>query len=345
MVPHEWISRTARDADPRRRVLAARTLAIRGDQGTEAIHQLLADPDAQVAAAACRAAGTLRNRAYVFTLARLLANPRVRGAAIEALAQYGPAICGTLGDILDDEKLPMSVRGQVPRVLKLIPHQRSVDVLMPAIVHPEIQIRAAALKGLNRLRETSPGLRFEDAMLTQRILNEALQYFEMSAALASLAPHRGRPHTAVSLLARTLEERLRRTLERLFRLLGLCYPPNEMYWTYLAISRRNPDNRSTAVEFLDNVLSQDLKRVLLPLLEAPERLLLHGRDLFGVQVQDAESTIRSLMHSDDAWVVACAIAAAAELKLRALVPDIAQAAGHAAADTAQVARSAQSALA
>jgi hypothetical protein len=98
------------------------------------------------------------------------------------------------------------------------------------------------------------------------------------------------------------------------------------------------------VELLDNVLDQNLKRVLLPMLETPERLLERGRELFGVEVLDAESTIRGLLGAEDAWVVACAMAAAGELRLRGLAGDIAQAARHAGAEVCEVARAAQAGL-
>jgi AAA family ATP:ADP antiporter len=297
-----------------------------------------------VAAAACQAAGALRNRAYTLGVVQLLANPRVRGAATEALAHYGPLVCGTLGDMLDDEKLPIEVRSSIPKVLRLIPHQRSVDALLAAHTRPEAVIRSAALKALSRLRETAPGLSFGEAFLTQHVLNEAHHYYELSAAVAALRGYRDRPHSAVSLLARTMEERLRQSLERVFRLLGLRFPASEMYQVYLALARQDKEKHATAVELLDNVLDQNLKRVLLPMLETPERLLERGRELFGVEVLDAESTIRGLLGSQDAWVVACAMAAAAELRLRGLAQHIAQAARHAGAEVCEVARAAQAGL-
>ena len=51
-----------------------------------------------------------------------------------------------------------------------------------------------------------------------------------------------------------------------------------------------------------------------------------GRELFGVDVRSAEDAIRELIRSHDPWLVACAMAAAAELRLRSLAPEIRQAA-------------------
>lgn len=344
LITNEWLAANARSESPERRGLAAAAIGARGDQGTEALFRLLKDPDPAVSAAAARAAGTLRHRAYVHPLIELLPNARVRGAVIEALARYGPQICGALDDVLQDSSLPRSLRAQVPRVLKLIPNQRSVDVLLKAVGHHDLSIRAAVLKALNRLRETAPRLNFDDTFVTEQIYREARYYFELGAALAPLRNFDAQPGTAANLLIRTVEERLRQTLDRLFRLLGLRYPPKEIYSTYLAVCRRRSEESVAAIEFLDNLLDRSLRRVLLPLLDAPEHLPVRARDLYGVDVNTPEAAVRELLATGDPWLVACAMAAAAELQLRRLAPDIAAAASQADPDVEEVARSAQAVL-
>jgi ATP:ADP antiporter, AAA family len=309
------------------------------------LHHLLEDTDPQVSAAAIRAAGELKNRGYLFALVRALGNPKLRGDAIDALAAFGPPIAGSLSDVLLDETVALRIRRQIPRVLKKVPNQRSVDVLLAAVGHQDLSIRAAVLKALNRLRETDPNLNFEKHFVTEQISAEARHYYELNAALQ---PFQGRDdggHTAARLLARTIEERLRGTLERLFRLLGLQYPPKEMYSAYRAVSRRQHDEATAALEFLDSTLERDLKRILLPLLDAPEHLHEHGKELFGVETRTAEDAIRELIRSHDPWLVACAMAAAAELGMRNLAPDIHQAAEESRDEVLEVARSAEARLA
>ena len=321
----DWISRAASDSDPRRRALAASAVAARCDQKVEVIHALLADPDPDVAVSACHAAGVLKNRAYLPGLVKLLADYRVRSAAIDGLAAYGSGICGTLGDMIDDDTLPVAVRSNIPRVLRRIAHQRSVDVLLTCYRHPETSIRAEALKALTRLRLEAPSLSFGDPFLKQSILNEAHRYYELFAAAAALKEYRDLPHSAVSLLSRTLDERLRETMGQLFQLLSFLYPAKEMQGTYLALTKRDRDTHSAAIDFLDSVLDQDLKKVVVPILDAPERALERGKALFGIEPQDVESTIGTLMQSDEQWIASCAIAAAGELKLRSLAGEVAKA--------------------
>ena len=345
LITREWLDRNAGSPDPRRRALAATAIGVRGDQGTEALDRLLADSDPAVARAAARAAGELRNRAYLHLLIDLLGNPAVRGDAIAALAAYGASICGALSDLLLDENVPLRIRRQVPRVLRNIPSQRAVDVLLGAVGEQDLSLRASVLKALNRLRETGPGLNFNSTYVTDQILREARYYFELAAALEPFRERQNGAHTAADLLARTLEERLRMTMERLFRLLGLSYPPKEIYSAYLAVSRHRHEEAAAALEFLDNTIDRYVKRFILPLLDAPEFVLEHGRELFGVQVPTSEDAVRELIRSRDPWLVACAMAAAAELRLRSLAPEIAEAAQQAAEEVTEVARSAEAVLA
>ncbi len=341
-ITHGWLDTTSADTRPERRRLAALAVGVRGDAGTEALYGLLEDPHPLVAQAACRAAGALQNRGYLEPMIRRLTDPRVRGAAIDALAAFGARIVGTLGDLLRDGKLPVALRRQAPRVLRLIPVQRSVDTLIESLGEPNLEIRSAVLRALNRLRETAPALDYGAAAVSRRILDEARGYLELRAALA---PFRDRkdPRAATGLLAATIEQRLSASIDRLFRLLGLRYPPKDIYAAYLALTRRRADEHAAALDFLDNVLDRDAKRVVLPLLDE-SGLAATARDLFGIQEKNAETALRELISSGDEWLAACAIAAAAELGLRSLAPEIRAAAQGAGGHVSLVAQSAAAVL-
>jgi AAA family ATP:ADP antiporter len=308
------------------------------------LHRLFEDPDPRVVAAAIGAAGRTRERAYIHALLRRLGDPHLRGLAIEALAGYGHAIAGTLADMLEDASMPAMLRRQIPRVLRRIPHQRSVDVLLHALVPRDLMIRGPVLKALNHLREIAPQLRYDERFVTEQIVGEIRFYFELAAALEPFRNgNQGRK--ATDLLRRTIEERLRQTIERVFRLLGLKYPLKEMYSAYVAVSGREAEQVTAAVEFLDHVLERDLKRVLLPLFDAPDHILERGRELFNVEPKNVESALRELIVSPDPWLAACAMAVAAELRLQRLAPEIAEAGKRAAPELHQVALSAGEALA
>jgi hypothetical protein len=341
----EWIDRMARSEDPRRRALAASAISVRGDQGTDRLHYLFEDMDDFVVRAALRAAGALRSRAYLDETIRALDRARLRGDAIQALTAFGSGITGALSDILNDENVSTRIRRQIPRVLKNLPDQRSVTALLPAIGHKDLAIRDAVLKALNRLHEASPNLNFDDTFVTNQLLKEARVYYETSAALAPFRELPALERPALRLLTGTIEERLKDTLARLFRLLGLCYPPKDVYSAYLAVSKPTKYDMSAGLEFLDSVLDRNLKRVLLPLLDAPQNILDRGQELFGIRKLSLEEAIRRQIRSGDPWLAACAMAAAAELQIRSLAPDIVLAGREGTPEILRVAHSAQVALA
>jgi ATP:ADP antiporter, AAA family len=345
VLTREWIRAAIEDADPERRRLAASGIALAGEGMDDALARLLGDREPRVVAAACRTAGALGHRASLERLMGRLDDSVLRGVAIESLAAFGPRICGMLGDCLADRSLTLGIRRQIPRVLKLIGGQRSVDALLKAIPQQELSIRGAVLKALSSVRQVAPRLDYGETFVTEQILNEARHYFELYSAIEPLRDHRD-SRTAAGLLARSLEERLQQTIERLFRLLGLRYPPEDMHAAYLAVChRRRREQFLAALDFLDSVLERSLKRVLLPLLDSSERLAEQGRNLFGVEVRDAEAAIRDLIRSGDPWLAACAMAAAAERKLHRLAADILAVGEQSGAEVLQVARAAAQILA
>lgn len=343
LLTREWLDEAASSPDSNRRIMAAIALRTRGDSDTPVLYRLLRDTDPGVATAACKTAGTLQNRAYLDGLLRLLANARLRGAAIDALAAFGDRVVGTLGDVLLDTSTPVAVRRQIPRVLRSIPTQRSVDVLLQSLGEQDLTVRSAVLRALSNVREANTRLSYGRESVTQHILSEARYYYELSAALSPIREQE--ESRAARLLAQTLEQRLRSTIERLFRLIGLRYPPREIYAAYLAVNRPRSEEHTAAIEFLDNVLERELKRVVLPLFDEDARIQQVGRDLFGLEPRDVTTALREVMRTGDAWLVACAVATAADLKLNDLRPDIEPLSQKAGTDVGPVAQSALLALA
>jgi AAA family ATP:ADP antiporter len=315
IVTCDWLSKAVHDQNHERRYLAAVAIGVIGEDGSIWLPKLMQDPDVSVVGAACRAAGHLRNRACVEALVERLADARLRGVAIESLIAYGSSICGFLGDVIMDESVAPMVRRQIPRVLKHLPEQSSVNVLVKAIAQEDLSVRLAVLKALTAMREQAPGLQYGEIFVTEQILSEAKHYYALYAALEPFRDQQAE-RSAAGLLHRSIEERLKQTLERLFRLMGLQYPPIEMHSAWLAVTARRKEQFLAALEFLDTVLEPRLKRVVLPMLDSTEHVVQRGRDLFGLGVCDAEGAMRDLLRSGDPWLKECAIAAAAERSLR-----------------------------
>jgi AAA family ATP:ADP antiporter len=319
IITGDWLSKAVHHADHERRYLAAVAIGVLGgEEGCIWLPKLMQDPDIGVVGAACNSAGQLRNRACVEALVERLADARLRGVAIQSLIAYGSTVVGFLGDVLVDEGVSPTVRRQIPRVLKQLPEQASVDVLVKGITQQDLSVRLAVLKALTAMRESAPRLQYGEIFVTEQILSEAKHYYALYAALEPFHDQQAE-HSAAGLLHRSIEERLKQTLERLFRLMGLRYPPIEMHSAWLAVTAKRREQFLAALEFLDTVLEPRLKRVVLPMLDSTEHVVQRGRDLFGVEVCDAEGAVRDLLKSGDPWLKECAIAAAAERSPRSAV--------------------------
>ena len=68
-------------------------------------------------------------------------------------------------------------------------------------------------------------------------------------------------------LLELLETRLDRNIERIFRLLDLRYSSNDFLTIYINLRDGQPDQRSSALEFLENLLEPSLMRLILPVAE------------------------------------------------------------------------------
>ena len=64
-----------------------------------------------------------------------------------------------------------------------------------------------------------------------------------------------------------LEHRLESGLERIFKLLGLKYQQKDIDIAYSGLMSEKHEAQANAIEFLDNLLTGDLKRTLIPIIE------------------------------------------------------------------------------
>ncbi|OGG53265.1 MAG: hypothetical protein A3F84_05145, partial [Candidatus Handelsmanbacteria bacterium RIFCSPLOWO2_12_FULL_64_10] len=227
--------------------------------------QVTEDPSSSVVRQAIESVGQIRDREFVPWLLTRLSDKRYRSDARRALVAFGPPILNTLNDALTDETADLSLRRSIPRVLSEIPVQQSVDLLMASLERASLPLKHPLIKALNKLRARHPALRFDGGKVDALLIEETRSYCEI---LQILHAHReARDGAAARLLRKALAEKRDQNLERIFRLLGLRYPPRDIFNAYRGVVSENPAAHANAVEFLDNVLDRDKKRYLFPFLE------------------------------------------------------------------------------
>lgn len=270
---------------------------------------LMYDPSHEVAEEAIRSAGRLGASDYIFVppLLSLLRNRLLKASARVVLVSFGPGIVDTLGYIMRDQDENVWIRRHIPSTLALIPTQASVDLLFSALDDHDGFLRYKAVRALGRLKQSHPDLKIPREPAEQLVLREANRYFSYLSLHYNLVVND--PVAKNTLLARALDEKLQRTRDRIFRLLGLIHPWKDIAAARSTLERGDARARSSALEYLDNTLTGAVRKRVMPLLEdAPlEEKVRHGNAILKSRVRDAEESLAQLIHDDDQVVAATAI--------------------------------------
>jgi hypothetical protein len=224
-----------------------------------------------------------------------------------------------LGHFLEQAEEDVEVRRRIPATLARIPSQRSVDLLLASLEQEDQILRDHSLAALERLRRENPTLAFARGPVEERTLAEARQALRYLSLRFNLIRDGGQG----SLLDRALEERRERSVDRVYRLLGLIFP-----WRDVAVARRGMEGdarvQARAAEYLDNMLAGPLRRWLMPLLEdAPlEEKAGKANKLLRTRVRDPEDTLAQLIHDEEEALAAAAIHRVEEKGLWQLADDL-----------------------
>ncbi len=279
------------------------------------LERLMNDESPSVVNAAIESIGSLKDETHIPWLLSRLGKKNHRASARKALANFGPAILDTLKEHLVDRNIRFVIRQNIPRVVREIHDQKSVDMLTDAMQAVDPSLKYYIVKGLNHLRVHAKDLNFDTKARSSVFIQETRNYYEIAQIIHL---HGGMPDgdEASKLLHRALVEKQRQNLERIFRLLGLVYPPDDMYFAYRGVVSTEKTVRANAIEFLDNLLKSDVKKYIFPILDdaGVENVLRKGEELFSLKWGSFEDALIYLLEGRDSWLKACAIFAAGDIK-------------------------------
>ena len=269
---------------------------------------LMGDSSQRVVREAMIGMGRSRDREFIPSLLEKLSDSRARRDARDALAAYGNLVVGTMSDYMADERVDIGLRRYLPVVLSRIPTQDSVDALTRNLNTGDTAQKFRTVKALNKLRTGYPDLKIAQERIDSAFVEETRVYYEV-LQINSLQRRDHNGQEADALLQKALEEKLDNNLERIFRLLGLHYPPQDIYNAYLGIVSSRKDQRASAVEFLDNLLAKSFKRYLFPIIDqvSEDISIQRGQELFGMTINTRNEALVHLMRGSDAWLRACAV--------------------------------------
>ena len=237
------------------------------------------DSSSDVVKQAILSAGTTLNPDFIPILAGFLKMEPYLSSSRQALANYGFKILESFDKMAADPATPVEQLRMIPSVVERLDTQRAVDFLFQLLDFEDLAVRLESLRSLNNLKRSFPHLKFRNREIINAIFSEAkmcrdtlsVLYAQMLLTPSTVeGPSKEleiQQKEARRSLINLLEKRLDGSLERIFRLLGLKYPPDDIFSIYNSIQSKNPDIRMNAVEFLDNILEASLKKILIPIVE------------------------------------------------------------------------------
>ena len=271
------------------------------------LENLLEDPDEHVRLRALESAGKTGDPRFIPILAVHLKEPVTRKQARSALTDFGVMIISPLSELFENCATDFRIRVEIPRILGQLESQEAVDILLEHLKQEDETLRLSVIQALNRIRARRPDLHF-DKRVDLALVEELKSYFKILSAF-QVTKNGTDPTYEFTFLKRILKEKIDDHILRIFRLLGLRYPPRDIYNAYAATTGSNGANRANAVEFLDNILTKKHKQLLLPIVEdlPAEQILKYANGLLEIHFQDKKEALGYLAQNGDPWLQACAI--------------------------------------
>jgi AAA family ATP:ADP antiporter len=299
-----------RDSAAAGRAEAATALAHMDDPRFRALLvPLLYDRDPAVVQKAIKSAREMgaSDGLFIPGLLSLLGHRALKAPAREALVGYGETIIDALAYALRDQREHVWIRRHIPATLAELGTQRSMDALVGALDDPDGFLRYKAIAAIEKIRRDHPAISCPRAVLEAQVVRESSRYYNGLTLQHNLLRHA--PDAVDSLLARALQDKLHRTIDRIYRLLGLLYHVDDVAAARYTIEQGESRRRAAAVEYLDNLLGGVVRKRVMPILDDSPltEKVRYANTVLKSRPRDLEDTLAQLVHEDDPVVAAAAI--------------------------------------
>jgi len=199
-------------------------------------------------------------------LVRLLTDPSldVVRAARRAAVSMGERAVPAIGRALEDTSQSSELRAELADVLERIGSADAEQLLVGFLLDGDPSVRLRVVAALNKLRQRHPGRRLERELLETVLAAEVLGHYRSYQILGSML-------SAGNLTgASLLNESIAQEVERIFRLMKLLFPDDDLHSVYVGLKSDNAVIHANAMEFLEHtlqVLPPPTRNVLLPLFD------------------------------------------------------------------------------
>jgi hypothetical protein len=307
------------DEDPECRAEAATAIGeVREPRFQGRLVQLLYDASPQVARAAI---GAVRSRVrrdgfnpiYAPILISFLQNRRVKHESREALLAFRETVLPSLVHFMNDPDESIWVRRGLPKTIAQIGTRAAVGALVDGLgVQRDAFLRRKIIEALVWLR-TDGDLAVDRTVIEAAVRHECGLYLDAYCGLQRLEiGDRGRfvgplvrwdsEDEEPELLDRLLAERLEEHLRNIFGLLSLIHRPADIWAAHRTLAGRNEAPNSHALEYLDNTLSGETRRVVLSAIgdSRVEEKIQVARRSFGIEARTKVEALARMLDVTEA---------------------------------------------
>ena len=248
-----------------------------------------------------------------------------REAIRAALVAFGQPALDQLWSTLLDTARDRSLRIQLPSSIGRFGSKRAAELLLEIMEsESDGRVRYKAIRALGRV-VVEHHVDVERARVERLAYSNLVEYFRLLGLRAALAaaPATGSPriHTTTErLLVGLLDDKLRQSLERVFRLLKIAHPSQSIHRVHVALTSRDLRARANAAEFLDTLLRRADQRMLRRLFQVLEddmsmaaRVTRAAPLLSFVAPRDRQEALERLTRDTDQTLSALATAHLAEV--------------------------------
>ncbi len=186
-------------------------------------------------------------------------------AAVETLRALAPEITGQLLDALLSPKVDFVIRRRIPRILSHCSTQRAGDGLMMGLWDERFEVRYECGRALARITEQATDITIS--------LESVLKAVQAEVAMSSDVWEKQPPpefdtddEDRPALVDRLLRDRADRSLEHVFTILALHLERETLRLAFKALHNEDESLRGTALEYLENVLPEEVRDAVWPFL-------------------------------------------------------------------------------
>jgi AAA family ATP:ADP antiporter len=185
-----------------------------------------------------------------------------------------------------------------------------MKALLDGLNQEDGSLRYRIIVGLEETARRLPNVRMDPQVIETAIDAEASRYYRRFVTFFVLfGDESDDSMTNGSLLHEALRENMERERERVLRLLSLIYHPQDIRSAGVALQSNSPAKQAQAIEFLDNLLTGDIRRHVFPLFDdAPGTERFRQFLVFlGLNSFDVETALHELLQQDDVWLKAATL--------------------------------------